>query len=81
MTLEQAETIVGLVCDYDGEGTATVHRNYVGRGMYGSEGVPAISVEDSIEAMELGWYARAADIAIEDLPSRSDQLGTGMIYY
>jgi hypothetical protein len=76
MNADQAEAIVVKLKDMGKD--ASVYLNYDGRG---GRNTPVAIVCEPGAALTIGYLACEVGVPIEDLPSRSDSLGTDIIYY
>ncbi len=84
MTLEQAENIIDVACNYC---NAEVYENYSGRGMYGETCVGITTDNPIMVAYCAGLVAGEARAEGDDswddfeLPTRTDSLGFDTIIY
>lgn len=86
MTLDQAKELVEELLVYGCE--ARVMEDYSGRGMYGKS-VPAIILESHSDILTLAYLAGAKsesgadnfEMSIDELPTRTDSMGLGVVVY
>lgn len=82
LSVEQVEALVQAMQTLDVE--AEVDPNYSGHGMYGRTTVAIVSDDSramAALAFAAGQLAEETGIEFEDLPTRTDSMGRGVVIY
>lgn len=81
LTLEQAEDIAEAANEAsDWRYDIQVREGYSGRFMYGEQ-VTAFTADSTAALMAIGYAAGQVGVRLDDVPTRTDSMGMGVVIY